>query len=75
MDKEDIGMNPEDNGEKQNDKEGIETDTDNEEKEAEDSNLEIEGEEKCSTDAHCKKHSRDIEKNIHQGLLSDSGQI
>ena len=46
MDKEDIGMNPEDNGEKQNNKEEIETFTDNEEKEAEDSNLEIEGEEK-----------------------------
>ncbi len=46
MDKEDIGMNPEDNGEKQNNKEEIETFTDNEEKEAEDSNLEIDGEEK-----------------------------
>ncbi len=46
MDKEDIGMNPEDNGEKQNNKEEIETFTDNKEKEAEDSNLEIEGEEK-----------------------------
>ena len=39
-------MNPEDNGETQNDKEEIESFTDNEEKETEDSHLETEGEEK-----------------------------
>ncbi len=46
MDKEDVGMNPEDNGETQNQKEEIESFTDKEEKEAEDSHLETEGEEK-----------------------------
>ena len=46
MDKEDVGMNPEDNGETQNREEEIESFTDNEEKEAENSHLETEGEEK-----------------------------
>ena len=44
MDKEDVGMNPEDNGETQNHKEVIESFTDNEE--AEESHFETEGEEK-----------------------------
>ena len=44
MDKEDVGMNPEDNGETQNHEEVIESFTDNEE--AEESHFETEGEEK-----------------------------
>ena len=46
MDKEDVGMNPEDNGETQNDKNEIESFTDNEEQESENPHLEAEGEEK-----------------------------
>ena len=46
MDKEDVGMNPEDNGETQNHKEEIGSFTDNEEQKAEDPHLETEGEEK-----------------------------
>ena len=46
MDKEDVGMNTEDNGETQNDKDEIESFTDNEEQESENPHLEAEGEEK-----------------------------
>ena len=46
MEKEDVGMNPEDNGETQIDKDEIESFTDNEEQEAENPHLEDEGEEK-----------------------------
>ena len=46
MDKEDVGMNQEDNGDTQNQEERIESFTDNEEKEAEDLHLETEDEEK-----------------------------
>ena len=46
MDKEDVGMNHEDNGETQNDKDEIESFTDNEEQESENPHLEAEGEEK-----------------------------
>ena len=46
MDKEDVGVNPEDNGETQNDKDEIESFTDNEEQESENPHLEAEGEEK-----------------------------
>ena len=46
MDKEDVGMNPEDNGETQIDKDEIESFTDNEEQESENPHLEAEGEEK-----------------------------
>jgi molecular chaperone GrpE len=46
MDKEDVGMNAEDNGETQNDKDEIESFTDNEEQESENPHLEAEGEEK-----------------------------
>ena len=46
MDKEDVGMNPEDNGETQNDRDDIESFTDNEEQESENPHLEAEGEEK-----------------------------
>ena len=46
MDKEDVGMNPEDNGETQIDKDEIESFTDNEEQESENPHLEDEGEEK-----------------------------
>ena len=46
MDKEDVGVNPEDNGETQNDKDEIVSFTDNEEQESENPHLEAEGEEK-----------------------------
>ncbi len=46
MDKEDVGVNPEDNGETQNDKDEIESFTDNEDQESENPHLEAEGEEK-----------------------------
>ena len=46
MDKEDVGINPEDNGETQIDKDEIESFTDNEEQESENPHLEAEGEEK-----------------------------
>ena len=46
MDKEDIGMNPEENEETHNQKEEIESFADNEAKEAEDSHMETENEEK-----------------------------
>ena len=46
MDKEDVGINPEDNEETKNHKEEVESFTGNEETEAEDSHLETEGEEK-----------------------------
>ena len=46
MDKEDVGMNSEDNGETQNEKDEIESFTDNEEQESENPHLEAEGEEK-----------------------------